>query len=319
MGNSYMGIMIYGTLINIKNDGSFTTQSLIRHRGGKTPLLSERKKVIYIMKIFDFIPHGVDEGTVTAWLHESERFAEMRSYAYKRPAIVICPGGGYEIVSEREAEPVAKQYFAAGYNTFILRYSVKEKAKDFYPLCQLACTVAHVREFADEWHIAKDKIAVIGFSAGGHLACSLGTLFNKEHFLRAFGKSLDIRPDAMILSYPVITADEFAHKGSICRVSGDEAGSEKYESFGLEQYVDSQTPPTFLWHTAEDKCVPVENSLSMAKALSAAGVSFEMHIFPKGNHGSSVCNNEVNSHNPYNARWVEWSIKWLNEIFKFEV
>ena len=271
------------------------------------------------MNFFEFIPEGIKDGTVTAWLHSTESFSEMQSYAYKRPAIIICPGGGYEMNSEREAEPVAKRYFAAGFNTFILRYAVKEKAKDFYPLCQLASAIAHVRKYADEWYIAKDKIAVIGFSAGGHLACSLGTLFNEERFLNVFGRQDDIRPNAMILSYPVITADEFAHKGSISRVSGAEIGSDEYKWFGLDKHVDAQTPPTFLWHTAEDKSVPVENSLKIAAALSAASVPFELHIFPKGGHGSSVCNMEVNSPNPYNGRWVEWSIKWLNELFEFVV
>ena len=192
-------------------------------------------------------------------------------------------------------------------------------AKDFLPLRQLASTIAHVRNHAEEWYTIKDKIAVSGFSAGGHLACSLGTLFNEERFLKAFGRDDDIRPNAMVLSYPVITADEFAHKGSIRNVSGSEVGTEDYKWFGLNEHVDAQTPPTFLWHTAEDTCVPVENSLKMATALSAAKVPFEMHILPEGQHGISVCNREVNTPFSYNSRWVEWSIKWLNKVFEFEV
>ncbi len=269
------------------------------------------------MKVFEFIPEGVQDCIVTAWLHGTEGFPEMTSYAQKRPSIIICPGGGYGRVSEREAEPVAKCYFAAGYHTFILRYAVGEMAKDFRPLCQLASTIAQVRKCADEWYIAEDKIAVIGFSAGGHLACSLGTLFNEERFLNVFGRDDDIRPNAMILSYPVITSDEFAHTGSIRNVSGSEIGSDAYKWFGLDKHVDAQTPPTFLWHTAEDNCVPVENSLKMAAALSAAKIPFEMHIFPEGPHGTSVCNKEVNALYPYNARWVDWSIQWLNQLFEF--
>ncbi len=271
------------------------------------------------MKIFEFIPEGVQDCSVTAWLHGTEGFTEMAGYAYKRPAMIICPGGGYNMTSEREAEPVAKCYFAAGYNTFILRYAVGEMAKDFRPLCQLASAIAEVRKRAEEWYIAKDKVAVIGFSAGGHLAGSLGTLFNEDRFLKIFGREDDIRPNAMILAYPVITADEYAHTGSICNVSGAEIGSDDYRWFGLDRHVDAQTPPTFLWHTAEDTCVPVENSLKMAAALSAAKVPFEMHIFPEGNHGLSVCNIEVNSQYIYNARWMEWSIKWLNTLFDFIV
>ena len=271
------------------------------------------------MKVFEFVPEGIQDCRVTAWLHGHEEFLEMSASTYQRPAMIVCPGGGYGMVSQREAEPVAKHYFAAGYNTFILWYSVGEMAKDFLPLRQLASTIAHVRNHAEEWYTIKDKIAVSGFSAGGHLACSLGTLFNEERFLKAFGRDDDIRPNAMVLSYPVITADEFAHQGSICNVSGSEVGTEDYKWFGLNEHVDAQTPPTFLWHTAEDTCVPVENSLKMATALSAAKVPFEMHILPEGQHGISVCNREVNTPFSYNSRWVEWSIKWLNKVFEFEV
>jgi len=177
--------------------------------------------------------------------------------------------------------------------------------------------VAHVRKNARKWNVDPDKVVVCGFSAGGHLAGSMGTLFNEERFLKAFDRDEHIRPDAMVLCYPVITADEYAHVGSIETVSGADKGSPDYEWFGLDQHVDAQTPPAFLWHTASDDCVPVENSLKMAAALSAAKVPFELHVFPDGAHGMSTCTREVGTYNPYNARWVEWSIKWLNRLFGF--
>lgn len=267
------------------------------------------------MKIFEFVPEGTRECKVTAWIHMDHTSPEMAERM--RPVMIICPGGGYGYVSDREAEPVAKSYFAAGYHTFILRYAIGEKAKNFYPLCQLASTIAHVRKYADEWKVAKDKIAVSGFSAGGHLACSSGTLFNTKEFLQVFGREDDIRPDAMVLCYPVITADEYANVGSIQNVSGYPAGSPEYYWFGLDKHVDAQTPPTFLWHTAEDTCVPVENSLKMAAALSKEKIPFELHVLPKGNHGMSVCTQTVGSDYEYNARWVDWSIKWLNQLFDF--
>ncbi len=270
------------------------------------------------MKIMEFIPEGTKDCTVTAWLHANEAFSELSPYAYAHPAIVICPGGGYAELSEREAEPVAKAYFAAGYNTFILRYAVGERAKDFIPLSQLAFTVLHVRKHAKDWNTDGSKVAVSGFSAGGHLACSLGTLFNEPPFLEAFCREGNIRPDAMVLSYPVITSDEFAHEFSIATVSGAEVHTEKYTWFGLDRHVDDQTPPTFLWHTAADDVVPVENSLKMAAALSARKIPYELHILPEGPHGMSVCNKEVNTPCEYNGRWVEWSIRWLNKVFNFE-
>ena len=262
------------------------------------------------MNVFEFVPEGIGECSVTAWIHT---YPGTGAEPIKHPAIIICPGGGYAHVSAREAEPVAKPYFAAGYNIFILNYIVGEQAKDFYPLCQLAATIAHVRKHANELNTAADRIAVCGFSAGGHLAASLGTLYNEPEFLEKFGRTDHIRPDAMILGYPVITSDEYAHVGSIQKVSGAEKGSEKYAWFGLDKHVDEQTPPAFIWHTAADKGVPVENSLKMCMALSAANVPFEYHVLPTGGHGMSVCTEEVGTPSEYNARWMDWSIEWLNQ------
>lgn len=268
------------------------------------------------MNQFDFIPEGIQDCTVTAWLHTSGKNGEMPNVS--RPAVLICPGGGYEFVSDREAEPVAKTYFAAGYHTFILYYAVQEKAANFYPLCQLASAMAHIRSHAAQWFVDPDKIAVCGFSAGGHLAASLGTLYREERFLKVFHRTEHIRPDAMILGYPVITADEYAHRGSIEHVSGAKDGEESYTWFGLDRHVDSATPPAFLWHTSQDDCVPVENSLRMAAAFSAAKVPFELHVLPHGGHGMSTCTAEVNTPNSYNARWTEWSIRWLNALFCYQ-
>ena len=213
---------------------------------------------------------------------------------------------------------MAKVYFAAGYHTFILRYSVLEQAKDFKPLLQLAYTMAHVRQNAAAWDLDAHRVAVCGFSAGGHLAGSLGTLYHEPAFLSRLETAVPVRPDAMVLCYPVIASDEFAHVHSISRVSGAQPGEDAYRWFGLDRHVDSRTPPTFLWHTAQDQLVPVENSLKMAAALSAAKVPFELHVFPEGPHGMSVCNEAVDFMSPYNARWIDWSIRWLNRVFDFE-
>ncbi len=125
----------------------------------------------------------------------------------------------------------------------------------------------------------------------------------------------------MILGYPVVLSDEKAHAGPIEHVSGSEQGSEDYLWFGLDGHVDSETPPTFMWHTTSDGSVPVENSLKFSLALSAAKVPFECHVFPSGGHGMSTCRNEVNvtGESYYNARWMEWSIQWLNQIFDYEL
>lgn len=268
------------------------------------------------MKYFTFCPEGVEKCTVVACLQTNGQQGEMKERNI--PAVVICPGGGYRFLSEREGEPVAKEYFAAGYHVFVVNYSVQEDAANFLPLRQLAATIAHIRKYAEEWHVIENKIAVCGFSAGGHLAASLGTLFNEDEFLNVWNRSENIRPDAMILGYPVILSNEYAHKGSLKNVSGAEEGTERYMWFGLDKHVDEMTPPAFIWHTAADQLVPVQNSLSFSAALSYAKVPYELHILPEGAHGLSVCTEEVGTPNAYNGRWVAWSIQWLGRVFDFE-
>ncbi len=236
----------------------------------------------------------------------------------KYPCVVICPGGGYEMVSDCEADPVAREYLGAGYQVFILSYSIKEDASNFVPLMELSHTIMKIREHAEEWDCIEDQIAVLGFSAGGHLACSLATLWSHE----ALKSKMDTkngrnRPNAAILAYPVITANEFAHEHSIQRVSGALKGTDEYAFFSLENHVNADTCNMFLWHTVNDTCVPVENSLLLSMALSRNKIPFECHLFPEGAHGLSVCTTETRTPHPYNRIWVELSIRWLNREFNY--
>lgn len=268
------------------------------------------------MTLLTFHPDGYPDCCVEAWIHK--HVSNDENLFSHHPAIVICPGGGYNAISSRESAPVAEPFFAAGYNIFILNYSVREKAKNFHPLCQLAATFSYIRNHASDLLTIPDKIAVMGFSAGGHLAASLGTLYQNSEFLKVFGKDDHIRPDAMILGYPVITADdEYSQVDSIENVSGAKKGSAQYRWFDLTDHVTPDTPPAFLWHTAQDAGVPVENSLLFSMALSKAKVPFECHILPEGQHGLSVCTQEVRTPHPYNARWVQWCIQWLNKQFQY--
>ena len=123
----------------------------------------------------------------------------------------------------------------------------------------------------------------------------------------------------MVLCYPVITADEFAHEGSIRNVSGCQPGTPGYEYFSLDKHVSQDTCPAFLWHTMEDDCVPVENSLKMLAALHNAGVPAEAHFFPHGCHGMSVCTQETGSPDPYNARWMDLCLDWLDNTFGYQL
>lgn len=236
-----------------------------------------------------------------------------------RPAIIVCPGGGYRFCSEREAEPIALHYLSGGLNAFILRYSIKENAKDFAPSIEVGLAIKHVRENAEKYNIDPDRVFTVGFSAGGHLAASAGVFWNHPTVQEALGDCPEgiNRPTGMILSYPVITAGPKAHRGSIHRLCGStEATQEEMDVFSLELHVDETTPPAFLWHTFSDTTVPVENSLLMASALRDHGVPFELHIYPEGPHGLSLCNELTASGRPHMivpraAGWAQLSLEWI--------
>ena len=243
---------------------------------------------------------------------------ERKSPTKKKPAVLICPGGGYSDCSKREGEPIALQYMAAGYHAFVLDYATAPN--NFYPesLKNVSDAMICIREHADEWNVDKEKVAVLGCSAGGHLAASLATLWNTEPIKTNDNNN---RPNAAILCYPVISSDDsIAHKGSFNNLCGDDLEIRK--KLSLENRVTSDTPPCFIWHTFDDNVVPVENSFVFATALKKAGVSCEMHIFPNGAHGLSVSNVDIattpDAINKRAAEWVSLSVKWLNDLFEKE-
>lgn len=244
---------------------------------------------------------------------------------YPRPVVVVFPGGAYVMTSDREAEPVADCYKAAGYEVFVVRYTVAPNCHEINPLLDAAQSIVYIRRHAEEFHIDPNKIAVCGFSAGGHLAAYISTCYNDERVLSALGIEKDeARPNATILCYPVISGSYHPHFDSIkYLLSKEEPSEEEIERVTLENRVTENTPPTFIWSTANDNGVPVENSLVYATSLSAHKVKFELHIFPKGLHGLStsrpnVCWDE-NARDilvlPYISRWVGLSIKWLDDTF----
>lgn len=241
-----------------------------------------------------------------------------------RPMILICPGGGYHFVSEREAEPVAMQMLALGFHAAVLRYHV---APERFPvaLAEAACSVAYLREHAAEYHIDPEKIVVAGFSAGGHLTASLG-VFWQEAWLKEYTgcDPEQVKPNGMILSYPVITSGEFAHRNSFVNLLGGDAMEEQIEYVSLETRVTELTPPTFIWHTVTDQTVPVENTLLFVRALQRAGVRYEMHIYPQGEHGLSLATMETTSRSnpkfspehrlrPECAAWVGMAGRFVKE------
>ncbi len=237
-----------------------------------------------------------------------------------RPAVVICPGGGYRTLSPREGEPVAMQYLSMGYHVFVLRYSV---APERFPtaLWQLALLTAQIRDNSRQWLVDPEKIVVSGFSAGGHLACSLGAFWNREFVYGPLRREKEeIRPNAMLLSYPVITSGPYCHKGSFEKLLGEEADNkEKRHLVSLEYQVGPHTPKTFVWHTATDDSVPARNSLLLAENLIKSGVNVELHIFPTGCHGLSLatedtCKGLEKMVVPQCQSWITLAREWLKTI-----
>ncbi len=239
------------------------------------------------------------------------------NYMTKRPAVVVVPGGGYWCCSDNEAENVALRFMAAGFHTFVLRYSVKEQNPDAkYPMAleELSKSVELIRENAEEWGVYEDKIAVCGFSAGAHLTCSLGVFWNQEPIKTENEKN---KPNAMILSYPVITSGEKAHRGSFENLCRDD--EELVKKMSLEYQVNENTPKTFIWHTFNDAAVPVENSLLFANALREKNIPFEMHIYPEGRHGLSVLTpdsgfTEADKVSKNVSGWINMACNWLWEV-----
>lgn len=238
----------------------------------------------------------------------------------KRETIIMCPGGGYVMTSDREAEPVALKFVAEGFNVVVLRYSV---APNKFPkaLIELAATVDYVRSKSKEWNVDKDKIIVCGFSAGGHVAGSLGVLWDNKILEEALKINKDnIKPNAMILCYPVITSGEFAHKGSFDNLLGENVSEVEREKLSLEKLVSKNTPTTFLWHTFDDGAVPVQNSLFFANSLASNNVPFELHIYPNGVHGLSLCeeltamNGQSEHINQHAGTWFKLAVEWIKNL-----
>lgn len=238
-----------------------------------------------------------------------------------RGAVLVCPGGAYLGTSDREAEAVALQYNAAGYHAFVLYYSVVPRRHP-QPLLDLSRSLTIIRTHAEEWHIDPERIAVCGFSAGGHLTASLGVFWKQPYLQEAPGIVPGFnRPNALILNYPVISSGPHGHQDSFTNLLGPDADEAKRHEFSLEHHVNADTPPTFLWHTFNDEPVPVENSLLFAQSLRKQQIPFELHIYPDGPHGLSLATAETATEvdafiNPHCASWNKLSIEWLGLVWQ---
>ena len=264
---------------------------------------------------------GKNNAVLTLYCQKSDSIQTLQ----KRPTVLVFPGGGYEGTSFREAECVALKFASIGYNAAVLDYSANEDARWPQPLCEAALAMAYLKENHKKYNIDPDCIYTCGFSAGGHLALSLGVYWNEAWLSEKVGKeNALLRPAAQIISYPVVTANpEFWHKGSIMNLAGDESNKEVLELVSLENHISSATPPTFLWTTLSDKSVPCENSLLLANALRKENIPMEFHLFGWGPHGLSLADKTVetdinkdrpartNQINPHVAEWFPLCKAWL--------
>jgi acetyl esterase/lipase len=254
-------------------------------------------------------------GRLICFLHENSREISLER---RYPAMLVLPGGGYSMCSDREAEPIAEQYYSKGFNAFILRYSVHP---DKYPaqLCEAAMAMAYIRRESSSQFSDAEHVATIGFSAGGHLCGSIATMYADEVVAQKTGVTpSEARPDASILSYAVINPELGLSGGTfnfLCDMN-----PEILPFVTIDERVNENTPPLFIWHTVNDNCVDIRNALKIANAAVENNVPFAMHVFERGQHGLSVADLSVygNSVMPTDVstdayKWLELSVNWLRD------
>lgn len=243
----------------------------------------------------------------------------------KRGAVLIIPGGGFNHLSQREGEPVAWKFAEMGYHTFVLSYRLYQgEPLGDQPLEDACWAISMIRRGASRFRVDTKRVFVCGFSAGGYLAAGLATGNLKRFETELKLPDNTCRPNGAVLCYPVITAGQFAHKGSIRALAGERLDDETIKKFSLEEHVTGKACPVFLWHTAEDSSVSVQNSLLFMQALLERHVPVEAHIFPWGPHGLSLANSVTEqitydcrrSADPHVAQWIDLCSEWMACICK---
>ena len=271
-----------------------------------------KHEVFHLKDYYPFLAEDGRDPLLTTYLPYN--MVEMNRQDQLRPCILICPGGGYGCNSEREAETIAVHFIPEGYNAFVLNYSV---APHRFP-CQLrevAAALEMIHVNAKNWNCDVNRIAIMGFSAGGHLSAHYSNSYDIPEVREVFPDSKPVK--LSILSYPVITPDpRYAHPGSFLNLTGHYPLTEaETDKFGCHRLVSDHTPPAFLWHTSDDEIVPIMNSLLYAQALSEHKIPYSLHIYPKGFHG--LCTSDDQTNGPLDpltaltADWLPTVKKWL--------
>jgi acetyl esterase/lipase len=238
----------------------------------------------------------------------AETLPQITEYpAASSGAVVIFPGGGYGHLAEHEGKVIAQWLNSIGITAFVLEYRLAPDYKHPAMLCDAQRAVRYARSRAEDLGFDKNKIAVMGFSAGGHNAGAVSVHYDKKLYEPTDEIDKEsARPDASILCYPVIDMFEYRHDGSRQNLLGSPSLLADKELMALHHHVTTDTPPAFLWHTSEDQAVPVENTLLYADALAKVCVPFEVHIYPYGSHGLGLAPG-----NAHVAQWADSLDKWL--------
>lgn len=237
-------------------------------------------------------------------------FYKAKNSTSQAPCIILCPGGGYSILaSSHEGTDVAEVLAENGVNVFLLYYRLpdpqKQKDPSIAPIQDAQMALRTVRMNADKWGIDKNKVGIMGFSAGGHLAASTSNLF-KTDFL-GLNDGANIRPDFSILIYPVITFRDFGHKGSKDKLLGEFQSEERIHLFSIEEQISKETPPAFLVHAADDGGVPVKNSLVYIQKMAELKNSVDGRIYAGGGHGFGMKNKTSSE------LWMDLLLKWMKD------
>ena len=257
------------------------------------------------------------------YLKEDDKNVYLKTYVAEeygnpvpRDCMLILPGGGYNFCALHEDEPVARAFMYRGLNCFTLYYTVGDGASLAVSLKDVSRAIAHIKRNAKKYNVDPERIFVCGFSAGGHLSASIGTLWDKD--IAAFeGMGYgENRPAGMVISYGACTLGEYSHELSRNFVFGKDAlTSEEIETYSPDNNVTENTPPAFIWHTQDDEVVHVGNSMRMARALIEKGVPTDLRIYPNGPHGLSVCVDGV-SFGEENRSYVHVS-GWVRDCAEF--
>ena len=262
---------------------------------------------IDLYEYFKLNRNGANGGYLTVYARTES--AEMKKRL--RPAMLVLPGGAYAMLSDREGESVALKFLEKGYVSFVLSYSLQTKYPT--PLDEAQMAVAYIRDNAELYNVDSNHVCAVGFSAGGHLTGLLATAKSDEAILK---RSIDeLKPNAVILSYPVVTMSKLTHIESRHNITG---GNEKlYDKLSIDKRVDENTVPAFIWHTYEDDCVPMENALMLVTAYRNNNIPFALHIFEHGPHGLSLADDETcefdstNEYLRFVGKWTELACDWL--------